>query len=226
MCGRYTLTTTDHLKRRFDTANSLPKSVGPNYNAAPTQHMPVIVRKDGKNRIEIMHWGLIPVWAKDKPRFGYAMINARAESILEKPMWKGLVKKKRCLVPATGFYEWQKDGKEKQPFFIHLKDRELFAMAGVYDAWTDKDTGEVFGSFSIITTAPNEKMKKVHDRMPVILNQDEESVWLDESLEEHDIMPMLDPYSVKNFELYTVSKDVNSVKNNNPDLTYPIDLKE
>ncbi len=222
MCGRFTLTTPNELKKRFATANALPKEVKPNYNVAPTQHMPVIICKDGKNHIQVMHWGLIPVWAADKPRFAFSTFNARAESLLEKPMWKKLFATKRCLVPATGFYEWKKQADGKQPFYIGVKDREIFAMAGLYDEWAHKDTGEIFASFTIITTTPNVSMKAIHDRMPVILDLKEENIWLDETEAPESLQLMLDPYTDKKIEMHMVTRDVGSVKNNNPELIYPI----
>lgn len=222
MCGRYTLTVTDGLKKRFGTVNALPAEVKPNYNIAPTQHMPVVVRHDGKNHFEVMKWGITPVWALDKPGFHLSTINTRAETILEKPMWKRLVTAKRCLVPATGFYEWQKQGSKKQPFYIKLKKRELFAMAGIYDSYTDKDTGEVIASYSIITTEPNKIMTPIHNRMPVILDADEEKHWLNETTDAGDLIPLLNPYDDKGMELYEVDSSVGAVKNNSIELTYPL----
>jgi len=222
MCGRFTLTAPTELHSRFKTSNKLPEGLKANYNAAPTQHLPVIMSKDGKNKIEIMHWGLIPVWAKDNKRFAFSTINARAESLLEKPMWKKLVESKRCLVPATGFYEWKKLGAEKQPYYIQVKDQSIFALAGLYDEWTAEGTGEVISSFSIITTTPNTAMKGIHDRMPVILNEEEEGTWLDQKYSATDVLPLLNPYPSKDIELHPVDKAVGKVSNNSIELTYPL----
>ena len=220
MCGRYTLTSTDHLKRRFDTTNSLPKGVGPNYNAAPTQIMPVVLQNDGDRIIHLMHWGVIPVWAKNNPRFAFSTFNAKAETLLEKTMWKKLIASKRCLVPATGFYEWKKIGtNDKQPYYIRVKNQDIFALAGLYDEWTDNKSGDVFSSFTIITTAPNKTMKEIHDRMPVILDKDEEDEWLNTDNSAEDVMPLLDSYKDKGMELYPVDKTVGNVKNNKIELT-------
>lgn len=222
MCGRYTLAEPDALKQRFATSNALPDGVKPNYNTAPTQTMPVIISVDGKSRIELMQWGVIPVWAKGKKGFGFSTFNARAESLDEKPMWIKLFQSKRCLVPATGFYEWKKEGSTKQPYLIHVKGKAVFAMAGLYDSWTDQATGEVVQTYTIITTTPNSKMKHIHDRMPVILDREEESMWIDESMSTADLKLFLDPYEAKNIEMYEVSSEVGKATNNSIELTYPL----
>jgi putative SOS response-associated peptidase YedK len=169
-----------------------------------------------------MHWGLIPIWAKGNKRFAFSTINARAETLLEKPMWKKLVDTKRCLVPATGFYEWKKIGTDKQPFYIKLKDESVFAMAGLYEEWTEQESGEIVMSFSIVTTAPNKSMREIHDRMPVILDKTEEKEWLNEELSGSDVMPLLNSYPDKGMELYPVDKAVGKVANNTIELTYPL----
>ncbi len=222
MCGRFALAEARELKQRFHTKNSVPEGVRPNFNAAPTQDLPVIIETDGKPEIRVMHWGLVPIWAKDKPRFAFSTFNARAASLTEKPMWKKLFPARRCLVPATGFYEWQKRGSEKQPFYIHAGKEPIFAMAGLYDEWIDKETGEVFDSFTIITTEPNREMKSIHDRMPVILDRDEEAVWLDPKVQdEGELMPLLNPYDSE-MELYEVDRKVGNVRNNSGDLIKPL----
>lgn len=224
MCGRFALADTKDLKSRFHTKNTAPEAVRPNYNAAPTQSLPVIVEVGGRAEIKVMHWGIVPVWAKDKPRFAFSTFNARAESLLEKPMWKKVFPSRRCLVPATGFYEWQKRNNEKRPYYIHVGEREIFAMAGLYDEWADKETGEVFDSFTIITTRPNSVMRKIHDRMPVILGVDEEATWLDVDVSSpEDLLAMLDPYDEKDTLAYPVDQKVGNVRNNSPDLIQPLE---
>lgn len=219
MCGRYVLTEPRRLSKRFGLGAPVPASLKPNYNVAPTQDMPTIIRKDGKNLVKIMHWGIVPVWAKDKPRFAFSTFNARAESLLEKPMWKKVFPSKRCLVPANGFYEWQKRADGKQPFYIHSKEEELFAFAGLYDEWVDKDTGEIFDSYTIITTSPNKLMRSIHDRMPVILEKDEEAAWLDDATQDAgELMTLLDSYAADEMEAYEVDARVGNVRNNSRDL--------
>ena len=230
MCGRFALTEPKGLQKRFKTSNPLPAGIKPNYNAAPTQQMPVIIEVNGKPQIQVMHWGIIPVWAKDKPRFAFSTFNARAESLIEKPMWKKLFASKRCLVPATGFYEWKKTGSTKQPYYIKVKNQEIFAMAGLYDSWIidkpgEDKAGQVFGSFTIITTTPNIAMKPIHDRMPVVLEADEEADWLNPAHQPADLMPLLDPYSDKRIEMYEVDRAVGNVKNNSLELTYPLEVE-
>lgn len=212
MCGRYALYGIDEIEDRFEV--DLPNILKPNYNAAPTQNMPVIT-KDG---LVVMRWGLIPAWAKDE-NIGYKMINARAETIYDKPMWKGIVKRNRCLIPANGFYEWQKRADGKQPFYIHLPDDELFAFAGLWETWKNDD--KTWQTYTIITTSPNKEMEQIHDRMPVILSRDEEQEWLysdDKEVQEEILNPLAD----KSLVMHEVSKDVNVVKTNVEALILPI----
>ncbi len=221
MCGRYTLHQKgDNLAKRYGLS-STPDSIRDNFNVAPGHFMPVVVEEDGKPKLEMMKWGLVPVWAKD-PRIGYKMINARSESIFEKPSWRSVILRKRCLIPADGFYEWKKfktDEKErKQPFFIHPKQIELFSFAGVWEAWKDSENN-IWKTYSIITTEPNKEMSSIHDRMPVILHPEDESSWLESSRVTRDsIEPLLRPLEDNALEMYKVSEDVNTVKNNDKHL--------
>lgn len=222
MCGRYTLFNTSSLKKRFNLATKIDK-LRANYNVAPGQFMPVVIDLDGKREIEIMKWGLVPVWAKDIS-IGYKLINARAETVFDKPMWKGSVMHHRCLVPSNGFYEWKATNeKTKQPYFIKPKDQELFSFAGVFSAWKDAEGKELF-TFSIITTEPNKEMENIHNRMPAILHPEDEDKWLKPSSETRDdIEPLLRPLEDGSLEMYAVSRDVNSPKNNEESLIYHLD---
>lgn len=224
MCGRYTLYKTAQLAERFQTPR--PAFVlKDSYNVAPGQFMPVIIQSEHGRTIEVMKWGLVPSWAKDM-NIGYKMINARAESVFEKPAWRGPIKYRRCLVPATGFYEWQRlaEPRTKQPYFIHPKDRELFAFAGMYDVWHDHMGNELW-SFTILTTGPNTEMASLHDRMPVILQHEDEAHWLDDTLPQEAIQELLRPLPDNSLEMYPVSTDVNVVKNNENYLVYPINSR-
>lgn len=212
MCGRYTLYTTDELEDRYRVEVS--DAIRANYNVAPSQTMPVITQ-DG---LEMMRWGLIPPWAKDE-KIGYKMINARSETIFEKATWKKPVLNRRCLIPANGFYEWQKRPEGKQPFYIHLPDNELFSFAGLWETW--KHDGKEWHTYSIITTRPNNEMESIHDRMPVILHKDDEAQWLAADTEE-DIKALLEPYTNGVLETYEVSTNVNTVKVNDKTLIGPI----
>lgn len=221
MCGRYTLFGEHDLGRRFIAKAS--QRFSDNYNAAPGQQMPVVMRADGALTIEPMRWGLVPVWAKDV-NIGYKMINARAESLFERPVWLAALKHNRCLIPASGFYEWNllTDLKQKQPWFIKPKDQELFAFAGLY-ARNTSALGSELWSYSIITTEPNKEMASLHNRMPVILQPADEAAWLEPSLDDRGALEaLLRPYRDGGLEMYKVSADVNSVKNNDEHLVYAL----
>ena len=227
MCGRYALhQSSADLRERYNLATS-PKDVRENYNVAPGQIMPVITKdEDGKTRLEMMKWGLIPFWAKD-PNIGYKMINARAETIFDKPAWRSVVLRKRCLIPADGFYEWLKEndakGKvQKRPYYIHPKQENIFSFAGVWETWKDSNDN-VWMTYSIITTDANKEMRAVHDRMPVILHPEDEASWLEPSSVTRDsIEPLLRPLEDNALELYEVSSDVNVTRSNDNKLILPL----
>jgi len=224
MCGRYTLYNTKQIPKRFGTRPP-PESyqLHDSYNVAPGQMLPVIIQTDHGRSIEIMQWGLVPSWAKD-PHIGYRMINARAENVFEKPAWRSPARRHRCLVPASGFYEWRErpGGGAKQPFYIFPKGEEMLAFAGIYDTWHD-DADDERWTYAIITTAPNDKLKTIHDRMPVILHPSDWATWLDPALQESGpLMELLKPYDDGSLELYEVSTDVNAVTNNDSYLVYPL----
>lgn len=212
MCGRYVVYDTDNIEDRFNV--DLVDDLAPNYNVAPGQTMPVITR-DG---LVLMRWGLIPRWAKDE-KIGYKMINARSESVFEKPTWKGLIKSKKCLIPVNGFYEWQKTADGKQPFYIHPKDKGLMAFAGLWETWTHE--GKDWHTYTILTTSPNKEMGSIHDRMPVILHREDESQWLNADTQ-GDIEALLRPIEDGSLEMYEVSKEVNTARTNEKSLLEPV----
>jgi putative SOS response-associated peptidase YedK len=185
MCGRFSqFKEMSDIKIRFNLDElvagwSDPLFLKPNYNIVPSQIVPVVCR-NGSRHLRLMSWGLVPAWAKDQS-IGQKMINARMETLLEKPSFKDLVAKKRCIIPATGFFEWKKEGpKTKVPMHIFLKDQELFGFAGLWDCWKSPDgKGRDHHSYTIITTTPNELVSGIHDRMPVILKKEDEEQWLD-----------------------------------------------
>ncbi|QHT65599.1 SOS response-associated peptidase [Rhodocytophaga rosea] len=215
MCGRYTLVKkAEDIEKRFHVQIE-EDSVHPSYNAAPSQNLPVISNYN-PTLAAYYKWGLIPFWAKDAA-IGNKLINARAETLLEKPSFKKSLQSKRCLVIADGFYEWQKNGKTKQPYRITLKDNGLFAFAGLWDEWKNEQGNKV-RSFTIITTSPNSLMESIHDRMPVILKPEDEKDWLGTNLRPEDALELLRPYNAKQMQAYQVSKLVNSPANNNPEL--------
>lgn len=190
----------------------------PVYNAAPTQYLPVITNKD-KNKIQFFKWGLIPFWAKEKPMGNY-LINCRVETMAEKPSFRNLASRKRCLVISDGFYEWKKDRKRKIPYCIKLKNNELFSFAGLWDTWKDK-SGENIYSFTIITTRPNELIAPIHDRMPVILTPENEQLWISNELNIKNLLPVLTPYDSDKMTAYTVSTMVNTPENNFKEILEP-----
>ena len=210
MCGRFSIAKErDEIEDRFEIHID-PAMFTKNYNAAPSQILPIITNEE-QEQASFHKWGLIPHWAKDET-IGNKLINARGETIAEKPSFRDAAEKRRCLVITDGFYEWQRSGGEKQPYHITLADESLFTFAGLWESWKAEDGRDV-RTFTIITTEPNELMKPIHNRMPVMLTPDNERVWIsDESLE--DVMHLLKPYDEKEMNAYPVTKKVNSPKNN------------
>jgi putative SOS response-associated peptidase YedK len=189
------------------------------FNVTPRMHMPVVL-VDGERLAVEMRWGLIPSWAKEAS-IGDKMINARGETVAEKPSFRGPFQRSRCLVPASGFYEWQKTAGGKVPHFVHLADEDLFAMAGLYDTWTDP-AGEEVKSYTIITTTANAMMAPIHQRMPVILGREDEEVWLDPETPAEVLQTLLRPFNGK-MDAYPVSKRVNRPDHDDPSLIEPVE---
>ena len=216
MCGRYTLTKTDGLAKRYNL-DDVPKDLHENFNVAPTQTMPVITHDEDGMKMELMRWGIPRFIGPGKVK---DVFNTRADKAFWS--WKKLTMTQRILVPATGFYEWKKVSGAKQPYFIHPKDEDLFSFAGIWNTW--KDDGKEIKTYSIITTDPNQEMLDIHNRMPVILHQEDESAWLSPS---HDndrntIEALLRPYEDNGLEMFEVSRDVNVARTNEEYLMYPI----
>ncbi|MED5017483.1 SOS response-associated peptidase [Paenibacillus chibensis] len=214
MCGRFTLVVSMEelmLRYELDPGNSVPYH-RPQYNIAPTQMVLSIIH-DGKGlRLGELKWGLVPSWAKDES-MGSRMINARSETLLDKPAYRLPFERKRCLIPADGFYEWQRTGSGKQPYRIKLKSSELFSMAGLYDIWVREDGSKV-ATCTVITTRPNALMEPIHDRMPVILRREDELRWVRRGAEDpKELQQLLIPYPAEDMEAYPVNSTVNSVRN-------------
>lgn len=224
MCGRFTLTATvDQLIDRFDVEFFLEQEEYlPSYNVAPSQSVLAVINNGSHKRMGFLRWGLIPPWAKDMS-IGYKMINARAETLSEKPSFRNAYKNKRCLIVADSFYEWKRiDSKTKTPMRIKLKSDELFAMAGLWESWKSPE-GTTIYSCSVITTQPNELVQDIHDRMPVILKPEDENNWLDPSISDTSkLQPLLKPLEPSLMEAYEVSPLVNSPKNNSIQLIQKI----
>ncbi len=225
MCGRYTQTITNPniVAQTFDL-DSVPDQIEARYNIAPTQNVLTVVQNEvGQREATWMRWGLIPSWAKERS-IGNRMINARAETLAEKPSFRTAYKKRRCLVVADGCYEWKKnEDKSKTPMYVHLKDRSLFGMAGLWERWTDRETGEVLTTCAIITTTPNETIKPLHHRMAVVLPRDDYIFWLDTQISDTDrLQTLLRPYPADMMAVYAVSTEVNNPRNDHPDLIAPV----
>lgn len=212
MCGRYTLKhSSEEIAERFDIesdADPIAESLRPRYNIAPTQTVPIIRQTEARELIGVK-WGLIPFWAKD-PAIGNKLINAKSETLAEKPSFKYAFAKRRCLVIADGFYEWQKKGKaSSQPIYVRRRDGGLFAFAGLWEEWKAPD-GSPLATCTIITTEPNELIAQFHHRMAVILNPEEEAVWLNLKNKPADVLPLLRPCNADELEAFPVSRAVNS----------------
>lgn len=227
MCGRYVI---EDFQELSETLRQIPFQsfwdFQPNWNAAPTHELPVIINVDGGLQMHPMQWGLIPSWVKPGEKPKVSPINARSETIAEKPMFRNLVKRRRCLVPANGFYEWKRTGGPKQPYLIHLRDQPIMLMAGLYDVRTGED-GEDQPTYTIITGPSNDVMAEIHDRTPVMIDPDDVELWMDEDIQEiGPLEPVMQPLPNDAIEMYPVSTAVNSVKNNRPELIEPIEIQE
>ena len=218
MCGRYTLKTpAGVLTERFDIEES-STSISSSYNIAPTQQVATVLAENGKRKLEMLRWGLIPSWAKD-PEVGNRMINARAETVAEKPSYRKAFQERRCLILADGFYEWQKTDNGKQPFYIRMEDESPFAFAGLWESWRN---GREIRSCTIITTAPNELAASIHNRMPVILHPEDYDMWLDPDFDEREpLTSLLKPFPAEAMEAYPVSRRVNNPANNDAGVVEP-----
>ncbi len=219
MCGRYSLICIDDLGNRFRVHNPMIGARS-KFNVAPASEMPVIVRRENLELI-LMRWGLVPHWAKVPGAVPHP-INARAEGLLEKPMYRPLLKSNRCLVPASGFYEWKKEGKRRVPFYFTLPGEPLFAFAGLYDTWQAPD-GNLLLTYTVITCEANPLLAEVHDRMPVILTRENEGRWLSQDLlAPPDLARILVPYSASAMEKIAISDRVNNPGADDESLIHPL----
>jgi putative SOS response-associated peptidase YedK len=216
MCGRYTLKTTPEVvadQFQFEELQELQ----PRYNIAPSQLVACVKRSEGSSRREgvMLRWGLIPSWAKD-PAIGMKLINARAETVAEKPSFRKAFRQRRCLVLADGFYEWQKQERAKQPYYIRMKDERPFAFAGLWEHWTNPE-GQTLETCALLTTEPNELMAPIHHRMPVILNPDSYDQWLDPDQQNVvQVQPLLQSYPADAMLASPVSRLVNNARFDDP----------
>ncbi len=220
MCGRFTLAIDfSTIIDRFEIEAGIAEELyNPSFNIAPSQSILSVINDGSKNRLGYLRWGLVPPWAENE-KIGYKMINARAETLAQKPSFRDAFKKRRCLILADSFYEWKRhEDHSKTPMRIKLIDNKLFAMAGIWERWKSPKGNTLF-TCTIITTSPNELMKDIHDRMPVILQQEDEKTWLDPSIQDpNQLNKLLKPFQENLLEAYEVSSLVNSPKNNAPSL--------
>jgi len=224
MCGRMTMRAgPSELARIFDAAvrddvSQAFAELGPRYNVAPTQPIEVIVQRDDGRFIELHRWGLVPAWASS-PAAGARMINARAESVASSPAFRTSFLRRRCVIPADGFYEWARDGRKKQPFLIHAADDRPLAFAGLWAPWRDPASGQWLLSSAVVTTGASGAVARLHDRMPVIFEPDAWRIWIDPEIRDPGLLgDLLQPAPAGLLELRAVSPLVNNANNEGPEL--------
>jgi len=218
MCGRYAFFSPAEAVKRTFALDLLPELM-PRYNIAPTQSVAALrVAAEGRRSLVMLHWGLVPHWAKERA-IGNRMINARSETLAEKPAYRDAFRRRRCLVLADGWYEWQAAPGGKQPWFVRLRDPRPIAFAGLWERWKDPARGELLESCTIVTTDASESVRKIHDRMPVVLPEQSWDRWMDPAYSDADALSkMLGPYDTKALQAWTVSRLVNAPKNEGPKL--------
>ena len=220
MCGRYAFFSPAEAVKRTFALDLLP-ALAPRYNIAPTQSVPAVrVAEEGRRTLVMLHWGLVPHWAKERA-IGNRMINARCETLAEKPAYRDAFRRRRCLVLADGWYEWQAAPGGKLPWFVRLRDPRPIAFAGLWERWKDP-AGELLESCTIVTTDASESIKKIHDRMPVVLPEQSWDRWMDPAYSDTDALSKtLGPYDPKALKAWTVSRQVNAPKNEGAKLIEP-----
>jgi len=219
MCGRFDLHSEPAVLLKEFRIDHAGVDYRPSYNIAPSRNI-VIVKDDGKRYLSQCRWGFIPSWAEDS-NIGYKMINARAETVAEKPAFREAFRRHRCLVVADGFYEWRRVGKQRQPVYVRLKSQKPIGFAGLYNTWTSPE-GEAICTCAIITTDANDLLNPIHDRMPAIIPKDKEDLWLDPNVREKEkLAPLLSPYPSQEIEIYDVSPIMNSPAFDSPENIIP-----
>ena len=218
MCGRYAVTSAPEALRRLFKYPQQP-NFPPRFNIAPTQPIAIVRMREGAREFALVRWGLLPSWVKDPKTFSL-LFNARGESVIDKPAFKAAMKRRRCLIPADGFYEWKTAGKGKQPHFIRRKDGAPFAFAGLWETWAGPN-GEELETAAIVTTNANDTLKPIHERMPVVVPEDAFNLWLDPAVDAQTAAALIAPAQNDLFEAYPVSTQVNRVANDNAALIEP-----
>lgn len=221
MCGRFTLTASGETLAEAFNLDEAP-AIQPRYNIAPTQPVAAVrLSPDaGKRELTFFQWGLVPSWSKDA-QIGSRLINARAETVTEKPSFRTAFKRRRCLIPASGFYEWQRQGNRKQPMYVQAREGVVFALAGLWESWHGADGSEL-ESCTILTTEPNELMRDIHNRMPVIIEPADYSMWLDPGPNPEDALHLLRPYPADQMIASPISTFVNNPRNDTPECIAPL----
>ncbi len=221
MCGRYTLSTSREELAKYFATLTPPFQLSPRYNVAPSQPVPVVRPAASGRELSLMRWGIVPAWARGSSQL---LLNARAETAADKPTFRQALQKRRCLIPATGFYEWMKTESRKQPFLFRLRDGGLFAFAGLWEVGRDRD-GKAAEACALLTTEANELVRPAHNRMPVILDPRHYAEWLDSGLADVEAFrPLLRPFSSDAMEAFPVSDLVNSARHEGPDCAAPVQV--
>jgi putative SOS response-associated peptidase YedK len=220
MCGRFDLHSDPAVLVKLFKIDHFAIEYHPSYNIPPSRQI-VVVKDDGKRHLLQCRWGFLPSWAKDT-KIGFNMINARAETVADKPAFKDAFRRQRCLVVADGFFEWRHEGKLRIPVYIRLKSQRPMGFAGLYNTWKSPD-GDAICTCSIITTEANELLSPIHDRMPAIIPEAQDELWLDPNISDRDrLMPLLRPYSPDEMEYYEVSSVINKPENDSPEVIMPV----
>ncbi len=222
MCGRFSLSTPPTEIAEHFHLDEVP-ALEPRFNVAPGQWIATIARAGDEDRSELSmrRWGLVPSWSKDE-KIGNRLINARAETVTEKPSFRTALRRRRCLVPADGFYEWSGRKGAKQPYYIGLEGRALFAFAGLWERWTPPE-GEPIETCTLLTTAASERLRALHERMPVIIDSSDYDLWMDPEIREPEIVsPVIDRNLGSALEFYPISHHVNDVRHDDPRCLEPI----
>ena len=220
MCGRFSQTLSFEILRDYFNLDE-GVALSPRYNIAPTQEVAAVRQKDDRRRLVALHWGLIPFWAKDR-KIGYKTLNARSETAHKTPSFRAAFRSRRCLIPASGFYEWDKKRGSKQPHFIQRVDEQPLALAGLWERWEDKEKGEVIESCTILTTAATQPVADLHERMPVILEPEDFALWLDSKEQNVErLRQLLQPAAPGILTLYPVSTYVNKADHEGPECIAP-----
>jgi putative SOS response-associated peptidase YedK len=223
MCGRYTLACEPQLLAEYFALDQVPAALAPRFNIAPGQPVAAIRRDDRRGRrLDLLRWGLIPSWAKE-PAIGNRLINARDESLADKPAFRDAFRQRRCLVAADGFYEWKRADGHKQPYWIARRDRRPFAFAGLWERWQPADGSAAITSCTIITTAADPRLRDVHDRMPAILPPEAYDAWLSAGTAAERLAALLKPFPPDAMVVQPVSSRVNNPRNDGPELLEPVE---